>query len=296
MNPQQRKYFVILVHHGRPKVTDQSITALVSASQRPAHLVVIDHGATSYQSAQTMNLTVIRPARNSGYAGGINVGLGVLYSHGIERHDIVICMNNDVQVYPDTVANLASWWQENPAPAVVGSTMVEPQGTITSLSYVNILTGRTILYHNSLKQAPGLPQKRSLTATFKLPYIHGAFFAAPYHVFLATKGLPEKYFMYWEDAAFSQLARRAGFPLYILKNVRTKHTNKKTPTATQLYYLVRNGAIFMEQESHRTARAYWLAANRLRLVYHQLIGSQPIIRRALRDAITGKNGQKASSE
>jgi GT2 family glycosyltransferase len=192
-------------------------------------------------------------------------------------------MNNDVTVYQETFHELRHWWQANPREALLGVATEEASGIIAGLGYVDLLTGRT----RSRK-----PHR------YSLPYIHGSFFAAPYIVFMKTQGLTEEYFLYWEDAQLGVRAARRRVPLRVSRRVRVAHHQRPSPARVQdqLYYLVRNGALFLERETPPLWRSYWWLYNRLRLVYHTArpAGSK-VVRQALADARRGVTGQRTAA-
>lgn len=283
MNPQNRKYYLILVHYENAQATHQALHALHACAAPPDEIIIIDHGEHPFRHDHSYPDIIVRPQHNTGFAGGVNSGLGVLLSRHIKGHDIVVVTNNDVTVYPTTFQELRRWWAARQRSALVGVMTEEPHGTVEGISYVNLLTGRSQLY--------GRPPRHML------PYIHGAFFAAPYELFMRTRGLPESYFLYWEDAAFSARVRAARLPLLTARLVRVAHhpSTATPPRGAQLYYLVRNGALFLEHESPALWRQYWWLVNRLRLIYHTLRpGSSPHVRRALYDAVRRRLGPRTA--
>lgn len=279
-----RRLFVIMVHYGPASPTQEAVTSLLSGDTTPEKIVVVDHAAEPLVLAVDPTVVVVRPSDNGGYGSGINIGLGVLYGSGLNDSDIVVAMNNNAVVYPDALSELAAWWKQNPEPAVVGATVEEGQRVVHGGGQLNQLTGRTELATDA--------------ATTALDYIHGAFLAAPWRVFTTLKGMPDQYFLYWEDVLFSHRARQAGWPLRQAERVRVRHETRVdgTQNDNQLYYLVRNGALFMSRETAWPLRQWWKLYNRLRQVYHQQRGTtSPIVREALADAVAGVQGRRESS-
>lgn len=273
MIPQNRRYFIIIVHYGEPPSTDRAVASLINNSINPNTIVVIDHAERPYQASD--HVRVIRPERNRGYGAGLNMGLGILLTTDISRNDIVVCMNNDVSLSGDGIRQLRQWWQQRSENAIIGAV-----GGV-----VNLLNGRTRV------------TKTLQDARHELSYIDGFFLAAPYHVLLKLKGFPEQYFLYWEDILFSQRAKQAGIPLRLVSHLGIIHSNKQftKPSGDHLYYLVRNGALFLERETSFLWRRFWWLKNRLRFIYHSLRPGHDqtkIICQALRDAIKGLGGQK----
>lgn len=313
MNPQRRKHFAILVHHGNSKRTHRALSSLIDCPLPPDKIIIIDHAKQPYRAAHHNSCRVIRPQQNNGYAAGINIGLGILISLNIKEHDIVIVTNNDIIVSPLALQQLRKWWQDNPADALLGTSIMENSQTLAGDGHVNLLTGRTHLHPLSqdaptarpgrnVKRAPptapASAERRRAGRPGCVEYIHGAFFSAPYRVFMRTKGLPEHYFLYWEDVLFSQRVKQAGIPLFTTNTVTVTHQQRKhsKDSRDHLYYLVRNGALFLAEETSLPWRQYWRLSNRLRLLYHTLKPHcNPIVKLALRDAIRGVTGPRTKT-
>lgn len=262
--PQNPRFWVILVHFGDAKPTLQALSSLLHGTLPPHRIVIIDHALHPLFLAAASNhhMRLIRPQRNEGFAAGVNVGLGFFASAGAQGHDVIIVMNNDVTVYPDTLATLRAWWQEYCPTGIVG---VERRA-------INLFTGRTTLMANHW---------------WHLPYIPGYFFAGSLGTLLHLKGLPEQYFLYWEDVLLSMRARRAGFTLDQAQGVQVVHPAHDTVTAERTYYLIRSGARFMAEESPWPWRWLWWGVNRLREAAHR-----GVVRQALRDARHQRGGKK----
>lgn len=260
-------------------MTQMSINALLAGETIPTRIIVVDHADTPFV-ATTPAVLAIRPPAAGGYACGVNLGLGALTATGTTTADIVIAMNNDVEVYPETLAALIEWWRTARQPGLVGA-MVEEHTLVAGGGAVNPFTGRAIL--------------RSTAG--KLNYIHGAFIAATYGTWLTLHGMPEHYFMYWEDALLGLMARQRGYRLAFAPTVRVKHHNASQKTAPHIYYLVRNGALYLEQELPAPWRWYWYIGNRLRYWWHRAHTGRKhrIVAAALADALAGVTGKAARS-
>lgn len=278
MNPHNPQLFILIVHYGDVTTTRRALTSLRQGSVQPTKITVVDHGELALTGVADTGMVVVRPSSGGGYAAGINFGLGTLMSEGATAHDIVVAMNNDVEVYPETLAHLLTWWSEAASPGLVGARIEERGGVVYGGGTVNAITGRAVL-----REQPGE----------SLHYIHGAFIAAPYHVWLSLQGLPSHYYLYWEDVLLGRRARALGIPLQYASDVRLKHHTSPNISSQQAYYLIRNGALFMQQETPAPWRWWWWLYNQLRYMYHVLhrTPSHRLPARALKDALMGKIGQ-----
>lgn len=289
-HPHSPRFYCILVHHGPVAPTASAVAALLGGKRVPHQVIIINHDEQPLPRTgpfAAASVLTIHPETNSGYGAGFNLGLGVLYSQGAKAHDLVIGLNNDVTVHNDTVAQLQQWWQANPEPALVGVRVHEGERQVVGGS-LNRRTGRTHLIDQSALHKPTPPP---------LDYIHGAFFVVPYEICLHTKGMPEQYFLYWEDVAFSDRVKRLGYPLKSADGISVEHHHLDPPTPTQTYYLVRNGAHFMATTGRLPQRAWWRMYNRLRYLFHFLTkGQNNVVTQALRDAGKKTTGKYAPTE
>ena len=285
MHPQERKLYAVIVHYGDTDLIERAATSLLNGTKQPDEIVVVDHNPTAtVLDTGDERVRLVRPSTNDGYGAGLNFGLGTLFRDKPGPADIVVGMNNDVEVLPSTTANLLQWWKDNPEPALVGVISKEGDRVVAGGGRVNPLTGRANLS----------PKPFVDTA---LAYVHGAFFSAPWDVLMQVRGLPEHYFMYWEDISLSMRARQVGVPLKVAGSVQVQHSEESPSQLPdhKLYYLVRNGALCLSAESPWPYRHWWKLMNRLRLKYHRARGAQPIVVEALQDALAGRSGKRSSA-
>lgn len=268
MIPQKRKTFMVTVHHGDPLPTERLLDGVLGATTSPEHVVVVDHGISPFTYSSD-RVTVIRPEKNSGYGAGIQTGLGVLISQRVDPQSIVICINNDTTVLPDALQQFQEFLKTYSGEGLIGNHM----------GSVDLLTGRATL-------KSGRIHKRFLS----IPYIDGAFFAAPLRVLLDLQ-VPTHYFLYWEDVLLSMRAYRNKIPLLFASLPGFKHIQSSKDSPGKIYYLVRNGGIFLESETSFGWRVYWRVLNNVRRIYHKLKGNKGIAH-ALADARNRVTGRK----
>lgn len=270
MIPQLRKYFAIIVHYGPAPQTERLITDLLNQKSVPDKIILIDHQGNMKSNHSLVQS--IKPQKNEGYAAGLSVGLGMLYSQGIEGADIVLCLNNDVRLHPRLVSYLHSYYQN---PSHVRTLISALQGR------VNLFSGRSHLFS----------QKKS-QLFWSLSYPHGSCFAAPFQMFADIQGVPDSLFLYWEDVLLGVKARRRNYALNLFPVGLIEHDEKKDEKLSddKVYYLVRNGAWFLQKQPFPWD-IYWKGINRLRYFYHQMRGNQVILE-ALYDARSETLGKR----
>ncbi|MBI3255729.1 MAG: glycosyltransferase [Candidatus Andersenbacteria bacterium] len=268
MIPQTRKYFVVTVHFGAHAPTDGLVASLLQGTSQPHKVVIIDHAEQAYALSSRADLIhIIRPQQNNGYAGGLNLGLGALTSMGANAQDIVICLNNDASLAPSSLEQMKTWADKQAGLYLAGPVM----------GRLNYISGRTHLFPKSLPSS-------SWTQAM---YVHGSCLIAPMQVYANAKGLPEHFFMYWEDVAFSARAVATGARLKRIPNLTVTHPDDHPVSSGQVFYLVRNGAWYLEHHTPGLWRIYWYLLNRLRYVWH-IIAGKPSVATALKAARQNK--------
>lgn len=276
MNPQKRRIFAIIVHYGEKKKLQEAIKFLLQGNTVPGTIIVVNHSGEQPKNPCDSRIRWVTPGSNGGYGAGINVGLGVVYSLSPSLDDIIIVMNNDILVNAQTIQRINDWFSGGKT-AVLGPTIQEGSQKTCSTSSVNPLNGRARIGRSG-----------------KLKYLHGAFIAAPYSVYLKIGGWPEKYFMYWEDVLFGLKVTKSGLPIVCSLDITVKHlrsSNRYSQAST--YYRVRNGANFMETETSPALRVWWFILNRLRLSYHLVFnGPGSPVTVGLWDSARGRLGKK----
>lgn len=259
--PQMTSIFAIIVHFGDQAVTDSAQSSLMKGIDRADYCIVVDHG-TNHQDPL-----------NKGYAAGLIEGIRNARLSGAKDHDLLLLLNNDIEIVPNSIDKLRRWWSEYGGPTVIAG---------ASWGSVSLLTGRATITH-----------ERYVSSITTIPYLHGSCIALEYGV--AAKMMPrEDFFMYWEDVEFSIRAALNGVTLTRIPFPLVQHNDNVGRSSSQkLYYLVRNGAYVLEHKAPYVWKLYWHIMNTMRWIYHSIQRSHThqTIARGLSDARKGKMGK-----
>jgi GT2 family glycosyltransferase len=94
----------VVVHYGDPELTVRAVRSLVAGAD-DLQVVVVDNGPASgldaWLPAELGNVTIVRPGRNTGFAGGCNLGIDALGDV-----DAVLLLNNDAEIAPGAIERL----------------------------------------------------------------------------------------------------------------------------------------------------------------------------------------------
>jgi GT2 family glycosyltransferase len=95
----------VIVHYHTPELARRAVAALredAAASALEAEIVIVDNGSDEEgrRQLEATHARVVRPERNVGYAGGLNLGVAQTAA------DRLVLMNADVEVFPGCLAQL----------------------------------------------------------------------------------------------------------------------------------------------------------------------------------------------
>ncbi len=181
-------------------------------------------------------LILIKNSENLGFAGGNNVGIKFALKNDC---DFILLLNNDTVVEPNILKKFLNSWQE-----------LENPGAISGI----------ICYYDSpdkiwfggakwewakirFKINEKFPKK-----ILKTDYICGACLFTSRGVIQKVGLFDERFFLIWEDTDWSYRARKKGYNLYILPDIKIFHKTANSFGSYQTflcqYYFIRNQFLF----------------------------------------------------
>ncbi len=151
-------------------------------------------------------------AENLGYAGGNNVGLRFLRARGVPFAWI---LNNDTELLRGNSADLLARAAAEPAVGAWGTAIQQ---------------GERILLSHRLSRSSFAAIEGTEPGDLELPesFLTGSSLFLRLEAAAQVGDLPESYFLYYEDVAFSIELRRAGWKLGLAAEVRVHHLESAT--------------------------------------------------------------------
>jgi GT2 family glycosyltransferase len=194
---------------------------------------------------------------NLGFSGGCNVGIRAALLAGANA---VLLVNSDVIVPPDCVSLLMDAMRRQPRPGIVGPVVrsrVWPDRVLSAGIDYDVATGR-------------MRDRREPANDDRVTSVSGCAMLVHASVFDRIGLLPEEYFFSFEDIAFCQLARAAGFDVGLETRATVYHEGSGTmgTSPKRLYYAARNhlrlgGQTPARSAWHRLGRQYAIAGYNL---------------------------------
>ena len=192
-------------------------------------------------SSSTLSVRVLWSDVNDGFAAGSNMGIRLAFQQGA---DWAVLINNDALAGGDAVASLRQMLA-GIQPAIVALPLLE-RGAI-------VLAGRIQWLSSTLPHMFKTPRPNDRI------YAVGGGMAIHRAIFQRIGPLDERYFLYFEDAEYSERARYAGYPIQTADIPALSHevsaTTSRLGSPLLLHYHMRNALLF-----NQTHGPWWVRA------------------------------------
>ncbi|GLZ51777.1 glycosyltransferase family 2 protein [Actinomycetospora sp. NBRC 106378] len=199
----------VVVVHFRSEDTVVDTVSDVRAVAPDERIVLVDNSGTLEPG--DFAVRVVAPEVNGGYAGGVNRGVAELPADV----DTVLVVTHEVRVDPASVTAMTADLTDGVGQ--VGPVLVDassPDGAIWSAGghYSRFLA---------------YPRHRlSVDDRAEVGWIDGAVFVSPRAAFDAVGGVPEHFFSYMEDIAYSRSLLAAGYRVTVSPAARAEQSGK----------------------------------------------------------------------
>ncbi|MFY9783491.1 MAG: glycosyltransferase family 2 protein [Acidimicrobiales bacterium] len=187
------------------------------------HIVVVENGEIGSVPSSLLDLgvVVVSPGVNLGYGRGVNRGVALA-----PRTTYVLVSNPDVVVHAGAVKSLVDYLDEHPNVALVGPSILRPDGTIypSQRVFPNVwLAGLHALLSPLWPGNPATKRYRSTRSDGTVDWVSGACFLVRRSDFELVGGFDERYFMFAEDMALCWQLREHGFSVAASTDATVTH-------------------------------------------------------------------------
>jgi GT2 family glycosyltransferase len=213
-------------------LTRETVLAMLRASGLP--FVELDRDTGAMPEPGQVGLVGIRG--DLGFGAGNNVGVRFLHRHRVPYAWVV---SNDAVVAKGSSADLLRAAQARPEVGLWGMGIASGGGPVHRVWRIQ-----------ERDFAGAEMQDAGLLATDPMAFVSGCAMFFPTDLAADLGGIPEDYFLYYEDAAFCWEMRRAGHGLGTVPEVEVQHAGSMTNgrrSAWTEYYCRRNRWLFIQR-------------------------------------------------
>lgn len=194
--------------------------------------VVVDNASADGSDAVVPTFpqaTLIRNATNVGFGRAVNQAVAS------SRAPLLLMLNPDCQLVPGATATLRAVLGAEPACAVTGPRILDPDGAVQGSArgdpdMLTGLFGRTGALRKLLPFLPVAQRNvvaeeavRSGASSVVVDWLSGACLLVRRDAFLAAGGFDERFFMYWEDADLCRRLRGQGYTIRYVPGATAVH-------------------------------------------------------------------------
>ena len=239
---------IIIINYNSSNYTLDCIESLKKSQNKNFSVFIIDNDSTKKEKEKLAFIeeefvTLYYSNTNLGFAGANNIGI----DYAIEKKfDNVLLLNNDTIVPENFINELFK------AKKKYGDVVISPQirefnnPTIISYAGGRISKIKGAVYINGLGKRIDEMKDEDEIITFA----HGCCMFIPTSIIKRKKKMPEHYFLYFEDTAYSMKILNAGYKIVYWPKTYVLHkecaSTKKFSDNYQYYYL-RNRLLFQKE-------------------------------------------------
>lgn len=236
----------ITVTYNNHEVTCDFLRSLKSLTYADHEVIIVDNASRENpeQRYKEVNpdITFIRSEKNLGFAGGNNLGINAA------RGELLFFVNNDTELAPDMLEGMVDIFRQYPEAGAASPKFhyFHHPDTIEYAGYekVSTFTGKNKMIGCGEKDEG---QYDYVKVTH---YAHGGGMMVPRHVIDKAGGMPEVFFLYYEEFDWCEQIMRNGYKIYyqpksLIFHKESMSVGKSNPLKT--YFLNRNRILFMRR-------------------------------------------------
>ena len=246
----------VVLNYNTPDETVLSVRSLLASRRAIDDVIVVDnHPSNGCRQAlgpllDLGHMTYLKPGRNLGFSGGMNVGIRHALVRGAAH---VMLVNSDVFVPPDCLEQLERALADRPNVGIVGPVVrirSHPDHVASlGMSYVP-WSGR--MRHQGFGTTLDAPTAEGPAPDRPIDAVSGCLMLVTREVFEKVGLLDEDYFFSFEDLDLCLRARHSGFASVLVGAASVYHEGARSvgpDSLDRLYYAARNHQLL----AHRTA-------------------------------------------
>ncbi len=266
------KVFIVILNFNEWQDTIECVKSLNKIKpdgKFEVEVLVIDN-ASSNDSVEKLNgqlssATLLKNPKNLGFSGGCNEGARYALKNGA---NYVVFLNNDTIVEPNFISELLSATKNEDVGAAVPKIYFERGYEFHKSRYKKDELGKVIWYAGGKMDWDNLIGKNigvdevdqgQFDIKMETDLATGCCFMIRSDVLENVGLFDDRYFLYYEDADFSQRMRRAGYKIIYEPDAKVWHKNAESSgVGSDLhdYYITRNRLLFgMSYAPFRTKAA-----------------------------------------
>ncbi len=261
---------IVILNWNGIEDTLQCLKSIEALTYSAVRVIVIDNGSREDQAAtisKTFPKAVILPQiTNLGFCGGCNVGIEYAIENGA---DYVMLLNNDTLVPTDLIDRLLSGIENLDNVAAASPVILEHPNT----DKVWYSDARWVAGEAQFRLSVPGEQYADMCEgkPYETQFACGCCMLMPVSALKKVGLLDERYFAFYDEAAWCATAKRHGLRSYVVPSAFMYHkVSRSTPALVATYLLTRNRLLWMKENLPLGTRLRSFTYLAKELVWHRL--------------------------
>ncbi len=248
---------VVIVTYNSGREVLSCLDSLSASTGPRLEVLVVDNNSTDEMVHRILlsypDVNVLQMGTNRGFACAVNVGIRVAAA------DVILVLNPDTIVEPNTLATLLEFSKSHPSAGVVAPLLVYPDGSnqLTARSFPTAAAGMwgrrsplTRVFPRNRWSSHFLVGRGTEPGddAFRCDWVSGACMLVPKRAIERVGMLDERYFLFWEDADWCKRMADQGYAVWTVPLAVVSHSEGGSR---------RGWPAAVVKSFHRGAYLYW---------------------------------------
>lgn len=252
---------IITVNYNQTQVTCALLQSIRDQGFRDLEVIVVDNASKEnpegYLKQHFPEIKFIRSAKNLGFAGGNNLGIGTA------RGRYLFFVNNDTELTYFCIDRLVGFYEAHPDCGALSPLICyfnEDSAIGERIQYAGMTPVSPITARNRIIGEREMDAGQFL-APERTAYAHGAAMMVSRDVLEKVGPMYEQFFLYYEELDWCERMRKAGLSIWINPTARIYHKESATVGANsplKTYFIHRNRMLFVKRNYPRTKVAFYV--------------------------------------
>lgn len=211
---------VILVNYGQWELTRKCIESLDNSCGVDIRITLIDNTTAEQIPSWVGQREDIRfrcMEENTGFAGGNNAGFALSRD---DEADYTLFLNNDAEVFPETIRNLAEYLRRNTGTGIVAPAIYWKSNPDKLWG----AGGKFVKWKMRFEQVNLTEKKYGPREGISVDFVSGCALMIRTELFSRIGGFRKDFFMYYEDADLCRKVAEQGYSIEVLPSETVLHS------------------------------------------------------------------------
>ncbi|MBI5101809.1 MAG: glycosyltransferase family 2 protein [Nitrospirae bacterium] len=227
---------IIIVSFNTSVLLNQNIGALLRFGPKNNYEIIVVDNASTDGSAEMVEqgfpgVTLIKNPLNLGFAAANNQAMKTAGGR------YLLLLNSDAFIEEQSVETLIRFMEDHPRAAAAGPKILNTDGTLQNKGFCFPSIKGSLLFLFGIDRLLGPKLRARLfpglywdeDQTTKVDFLHGCCMIVRKDALNVTGGLPEDYFMYFEEQDWCYRAWRGGLEIWYVPSARVVHWGSASP-------------------------------------------------------------------